>query len=60
MFVTVDQKKKRMKRRGGNEMYIFLLYLGFNLLNISKTAGSSVFVYLFILILFLRTSEGQK
>lgn len=38
MFVTVYQKSSRRKRRGGNEMYIFL-YLGFNLLNISKTAA---------------------
>lgn len=43
MFVTVYRKSGRWRRRGGrNEMYIVFvcfLYLGFNLLNISKTAA---------------------
>lgn len=38
MFATVYSKSSRWKRRGRCEMYIVFLYLGFNLLNISKTA----------------------
>lgn len=55
MFVTVDQKKRGGGGGEGRKCTFFLLYLGFNLLNISKTAGSCVSVAL-----FSRTSVGQK
>lgn len=40
MFGAVYRKSRNCRRGGRYEMYIVFLYLGFNLLNISKTADT--------------------